>query len=89
MALLKFLLSPASAELRGFSVQGPFILVVPAICSLVFLFVGSLVWVCIDAAQRRKNALVVLAFILLTGWPLSFFWWFWLRPPRVESLPSA
>jgi hypothetical protein len=89
MELLKFLLSPASAGVGGFSVRGPFILVEPALCALVFLFFGSLVWVWIDAGQRQKNALVVLAFILLTGWPLSFIWWFWLRPPRGESLQSA
>lgn len=64
----------------SFYIAGPTFIVAPVLGFLVSAFIVSLAWVYQDAAKRRKNSFVALVFILLTGWPLSLFWWFWLRP---------
>jgi len=81
--IIRFLFSPAgfSSGPNGFQINGPFIVVVPLEIAFIFFFIASLIWVCRDARKRNKNAFVALIFILLTGWPASFIWWFWLRPP--------
>jgi hypothetical protein len=79
--LLNYLLSPANFELHGFKVEGPVILLVPALIVIICCFVASLVWLYKDAKRRSKNGIVAILFILLTGWPVSFLWWLWLRPP--------
>jgi hypothetical protein len=81
--IVKFLTSPASftGGPGGFSINGPAIVVVPALLSIILSFFASLAWLWQDARKRNKNGLVALLFILLTGWPASFIWWFWLRPP--------
>jgi len=48
---------------------------------LSLLFVFSVLWVFFDARARQKSGCIAMLFILLVGWPLSFLWWFWLRPP--------
>ena len=83
---IMLLLSPMTYGAPGFHVHGPALLVVPAVLGFVGLFAGSLVWVWLDASKRNKSGLIVLLFILLTGWPASFIWWFWLRP-KETGLP--
>ena len=80
--IFKFLLSPASIQgPNGFSLQGPAILVFPTILVLATMAVGSFVWLYLDAEKRGKSRLLAILFVLLTGWPFSFIWWLWLRPP--------
>lgn len=86
--VIKFLASPASFSNGpgGFGINGPALIVMPAIISIFFLFFASLVWVWSDARKRNKSGFIALVFILLTGWPASFIWWFWLRPPSTMRL---
>ena len=35
-----------------------------------------------DAESRGKSGIVAILFILICGWPLSFIWWYWLRPEK-------
>ena len=80
--MINFLFSPASfSGPGGFHIEGPAVFVVYIELAFIFFFIGSLVWVYRDAKKRNKNGLIALLFILLTGWPASFLWWFWLRPP--------
>jgi pimeloyl-ACP methyl ester carboxylesterase len=73
----------------GLYLDGPTILVLPMLAVLVTLFVASMVWVYRDAVKREKNPIFAMLFVLLTGWPGSFIWWFWLRPPlREDSLEN-
>jgi hypothetical protein len=65
----------------GFHLDGPFFFVASIVLFIAIVYVTSLVWVWQDARQRGKSSLVTVLFILLTGWPASFIWWFWLRPP--------
>ena len=72
------------ASFKGPSIlkaEGPVIFVVPATIIMIYGAVASIVWLHRDALNRNKNGLVAVLFILLTGWPASFIWWFWLRPP--------
>jgi hypothetical protein len=68
----------------GFYTEGPFIQV--AIITVIFAaaWAYSLVWLYRDAKNRDKNPWIALLLILVTGYPISFFWWFWLRPPLRE-----
>jgi hypothetical protein len=80
--LIRQLLSRASFEAPGrLKIEGPAIIVLPAVIAIVFCSITSLLWVYKDAVKRNKNGLIALLFIILTGWPVSFLWWFWLRPP--------
>jgi hypothetical protein len=81
--LFQLLLSSASFNggPNGFHTEGPLIIVVPTVIAFFGIFFGSLVWVFRDAAKRNKSGFIALLFILLTGWPASFIWWLWLRPP--------
>jgi hypothetical protein len=85
--VINFLLSPAYVTgPGGFHMTGPFILVEPTLVAIIVLSIGSLVWVWKDATKRNKSGFIALLFILLTGWPASFIWWFWLRPPSTLKL---
>jgi hypothetical protein len=48
---------------------------------LFFAAIFSVIWVFFDARARQKSGCIAIILILLVGWPLSFIWWFWLRPP--------
>jgi hypothetical protein len=65
----------------GFAVSGPWVLSIPVFIAYFVFFIASVIWIFRDAKLRGKNGLVALIFILVTGWPISFLWWFWLRPP--------
>jgi hypothetical protein len=80
--IINFLLSPAYVTgPAGFYMHGPAIVVEPTLIAIVVLSIASLVWVWKDARKRNKSGFITLLFILLAGWPASFIWWFWLRPP--------
>ncbi len=84
--ILAFLTSPMTVKgPDGFQVDGSVVSVLMTLGLLAFLIVSSLVWVGQDAANRNKNPIVAVLFILLTGYPGSFIWWFWLRPPLSEE----
>ena len=70
----------------GFYLEGSTLFVSSTLLIVATIFVGSLVWLYLDAEKRGKSRLVALLFVLLTGWPASFIWWFWLRPP-VQRAP--
>jgi hypothetical protein len=86
--MLKFLFSPAGYGKPGdgLYLQGPALFVFPTLIAVTILFIASLVWLCQDARKRNRNAFIALLFILLTGWPASFIWWFWLRPPLKDTI---
>ena len=87
-AILKVLFSHASVgNPGGFHVEGPLIVVIPVAIAFVYFFARSIAWVHHDAVQRNKDGVMAALFILLTGWPASFIWWFWLRPAL--NSPSA
>ena len=73
----------------GFHLEGSFLFVYSILTFFAVIYVASLIWVWQDARQRGKSSLVTVVFILLTGWPASFIWWFWLRPPlKIEDAIS-
>jgi hypothetical protein len=74
------ILSPLSIEFHGFRFSEPAILVVPVLLAIIYFSITSLIWVYQDAELREKTGWNAVLFVLLTGWPLSFLWWFWLRP---------
>ena len=86
---LKFLAQPITIWGNSFHYQGSLIFGVALVALIIAGFVYSLVWVYRDARRRGKNGIIVIALILLTGWPGSFLWWLWLRPPllREETRP--
>jgi hypothetical protein len=53
--------------------------IVASLFALFFIF--SVIWVFFDARSRQKSGCIAMLFIMLVGWPLSFLWWLWLRPP--------
>jgi hypothetical protein len=89
--VINFFCSPASISgPYGYHIQGSFAFVFSVTGALVSLFVLSLVWVHQDAVKRGRNGWVAMLFVLITGWPGSYLWWFWLRPPLLrEEVPSA
>jgi hypothetical protein len=74
------ILTPLSIEFHGLVFAGPVILLVPMIVATIYFSISSFVWLYRDAEQRGKKGWTALVLILLTGWPISFLWWFWLRP---------
>ena len=74
------LLAPLSIEFHGFRFSEPAILVLPLIVAAIYLSVASFVWLYADAEERGKKGRTAILLVLLTGWPISFLWWFWLRP---------
>jgi hypothetical protein len=57
------------------------VIIVATLVVFSTIFLSSLIWVFFDARNRRKSGLIALLFIVITGWPMSFIWWLWLRPP--------
>jgi hypothetical protein len=74
---------------NGFYLDGPTYFVVLVLGSYVSLFFVSMVWLYGDARSRDKNTLITMLLILLFGWPASFVFWFWLRPPRKLPIPAV
>ena len=81
--MITILTSPTNINLAGFRLEGPAILIIPALIAFLLVAICSIFWIYRDAAQRDKNGFVAILFILLAGWPLSFIWWIWLRPSIV------
>lgn len=79
--LFHILASPAKINLAGWKMEGPAIIVIPSLVAIIALALWSIAWIYKDAVRREKNGVVAVCFILLCGWPLSFLWWLWLRPP--------
>ena len=74
------LLTPLSIEFHGFRFSEPAILAAPLIVAIIYFSIASFVWLYRDAEELAKKGWVAVILVLLTGWPLSFLWWFWLRP---------
>ena len=74
------LLAPLSIEFHGFRFSEPAIFIVSLIVSAIYFSIASFVWLYRDAEERGKEGWPALILVLLTGWPISFLWWFWLRP---------
>lgn len=74
------LLAPLSIEFHGIRISEPAIVVVPLIVAAIYFSIASFVWLYRDAEERGKKGWTALLLVLLTGWPISFLWWFWLRP---------
>jgi hypothetical protein len=84
--LNKYVLSPASFTAPGgFHVEGPVVFVVFGVIAAAILSVWSFLWIYRDASKRDKNGFLAVLFILMTGWPVSFIYWLWLRPPISET----
>jgi len=73
----------------GFHLEGSEVFVDSTLLFIAITYVTSLIWVWQDARQRGKSGFVTLLFILITGWPASFIWWFWLRPPLQNERPLS
>ena len=80
-----FLLSPMNLKSGDFAISGPIIFVLPTLLLLIVLSMWSFIWLFRDARKRGKNGALAIVFILITGWPLSFIWWFWLRPAADQN----
>jgi uncharacterized membrane protein len=89
MSILDKLFSPASFDIAGIKAEGPSILIIPLLVALAVFFVLSLIWIYKDSRKRNKSGFIALLFILLTGWPLSFLWWLWIRPRLKTENRSA
>lgn len=76
------LLSPANIELGSLRFDGPAIVVLPALILFLAALVASMIWLYRDAVSRRKSGVLAMLFVLVTGYPVSFLWWFWLRPAK-------
>ena len=74
------LLTPLSIEFLGIRFSEPAILAVPLIVAIIYFSIASFVWLYQDSEKRGKKGWTSLILVLLTGWPISFLWWFWLRP---------
>lgn len=74
------LLTPLSIEFDGFRFSESAIVVVPLIVAAIYFSITSFVWLYRDAEERGKKGWTAILLVLLTGWPISFLWWFWLRP---------
>lgn len=83
--IARILLSPASFKGPGIDLEGPAFVVLPAVIAILLLSIWSLIWLFCDARKRSKNGLLAIIFVLITGWPLSFLWWFWLRPQLIKQ----
>ena len=61
------------------------------VCTVLFLgvFVWSLFWVANDTKRRGKSPFGAVIFAMLALYPISLFWWVWLRPPLRASNGSA
>ena len=73
-------LAPLSIQFHGYRFEEPAILALPLIVGVIYFSIASLVWLYRDAEERGKEGWTALTLVLLTGWPISFLWWFWLRP---------
>ena len=82
---IESLLSPANIEFGSLKFDGPAVVVLPALILLLVALVASLIWLYRDAVSRRKSGILAMLFVLLTGYPVSFLWWFWLRPAKNTS----
>jgi hypothetical protein len=80
VSFAKAMLSPASFKNGDFKIEGPAILVLPTVILIIALSIWSFIWLYLDAKRRNKSGILAITFILITGWPFSFLWWFWLRP---------
>jgi hypothetical protein len=78
--MIEYLTSPGALDLRGFKIEGPAFLVIPACIAFILVFIASCIWLYKDAQKRGKNGVMAILFVALTGWPASFIWWLWLRP---------
>jgi len=74
------LMTPLSIEFHGIRFSEPAIMVVPLIVGIIYFSISSFVWLYRDSEQRGKKGWTAILLVLLTGWPISFLWWFWLRP---------
>ena len=79
----------SSINFLGVEISGSPFLVIPALIILVILFALSVAWATNDASKRGKNIFLAVLFIILTGWPISLFWWLWLRPPIKKEQSQA
>jgi len=50
------------------------------------LWVISSIWIMKDSKSRNKNPIVLFCFHTIAGWPLSVFWWIYLRPEIKEDI---
>jgi hypothetical protein len=80
--VIESLLSPANIELSSLKLEGPAVFVLPALILFFAALVASLIWLYRDAVSRKKSGLLAMLFVLVTGYPVSFLWWFWLRPAK-------
>ena len=52
---------------------------------LLFFAVLTAWWAYKDGKARGRNPWLVVLFVLMAGWPISIWWWQWLRPVEVDS----
>ena len=79
LSITEKIFAPASFDLGFYKAQGPAIIVIPILALVLIVFFYSLLWIYRDAVKPEKNGILAVLF-LLSAWPLSLLWWFWLRP---------
>ncbi len=90
MSLLKFLTTHVSLQgPGGFALDGPLLFVIPMLLACAWAVIASTLWLYRDAEARGKNGFLVIAFVFLTGWPLSFLWWHLLRPQAASRAQAG
>jgi hypothetical protein len=55
----------------------------------LYLAVLTAWWAFADAKARGRNPWLVVLFVMTTGWPISIWWWQWLRPPEIKEKPKT
>ena len=78
--MIESLLQPASCDLKFVKFEGPVILVIPVLIAALAAVILPFNWAYKGAERQGKNGLCLLILLVITGYPLSFVRWFWLRP---------
>ena len=55
----------------------------PVILLVLLLYLGSIVWVAIDAMKRDRPGCLI-AFLVCLTWPFGFFIWLFARPDKAR-----
>jgi len=85
MKIIKWLFtSDASVDFPLLNFSGPPILIL----LIIGLMIVSTILIVKDAKTRNRNGLIA-ALLVLSCWPISILWWYWLRPKsKINKAPN-
>ncbi|GAH55623.1 unnamed protein product [marine sediment metagenome] len=55
----------------------------PVILLVLLLYLGSIVWVAIDAVKRDRSGCLI-GFLVMGTWPVGLFIWLLARPEKAD-----